>query len=79
MNNAFWLAGPNSVWKAPGSESAGFLAGFWHGLVLPIAFIVSLFEPRIRIYEANNRGRWYDFGFVIGASAQITFGAAPVW
>jgi hypothetical protein len=45
--------------------------GFWHGLILPIAFIVSLFNPKVRIYETNNRGRLYDFGFILGASASI--------
>jgi hypothetical protein len=24
-----------------------------------------------RIYETNNRGRWYDFGFVIGLSGSF--------
>lgn len=52
----------------------GFLAGLWHGLIMPITFIISLFDSGVRIYEANNNGRWYEFGFVIGASA--TFGGS---
>lgn len=78
MANPFAMAGPNSRWKAPGSTPAGFWAGFWHGLILPISFIVSLFNPQIRIYETNNRGRLYDFGFLLGASADVTVGGTQV-
>ena len=70
--NALFTAGPNSQFQAPGALPAGFLAGLWHGLISPITFIVSLFNPNIRIYETRNSGRWYDFGFLIGAS--IIFG-----
>ena len=38
----------------------------------PITFLVSLFSANVRIYETHNRGRRYDFGFLIGASS--TFG-----
>jgi hypothetical protein len=30
--------------------------------------MVSLFTENVRIYETNNRGRLYDFCFVIGVS-----------
>lgn len=50
---------------------AGFLAGLWHGLILPITFIVSLFNSNVRIYETMNSGRWYDFGFILGASSSL--------
>lgn len=59
MANRFGLAGPESRWKESGSDPAGFWAGFWHGVILPISFIVSLFNPNVRIYETNNRGRLY--------------------
>ena len=71
MANILAVAGPNSKYQQPGAERAGFLAGFWHGLILPLAFIVSLFNTGVRIYEKHNRGRWYDFGFIIGASISI--------
>ena len=29
------------------------------------------FNPGVRIYEKNNSGRWYDFGFLIGASISL--------
>lgn len=54
-----------------GSDPAGFLEGLWHGLILPIAFICSLFDDGIGIYETVNSGGWYDLGFLIGASAVL--------
>ncbi len=71
MANALSVAGPNSKYQQPGAAPAGFLAGLWHGLILPITFIVSLFNANVRIYEKNNSGRWYDFGFVLGASGAL--------
>jgi len=44
----------------------GFWIGFWHGIIAPIAFIVSLFSDHVRIYASPNNGVWYDFGFMIG-------------
>jgi hypothetical protein len=69
MPNLLAVAGPNSKYQVPGAKPAGFWAGLWHGLISPITFLVSLFTPAVRIYEVNNRGRLYDFGFLIGASA----------
>ena len=40
----------------------GFWKGLWHGIIAPIAFIVSLFSDHVRIYALPNAGRWYDFG-----------------
>jgi hypothetical protein len=45
------------------------LAGLWHGLISPLTFFISLFIDGVRIYETQNQGRWYDFGFIIGVSA----------
>lgn len=64
--NILWVAGPNSKYKAKGAKSAGFWVGLWHGIIAPIVFIVGLFTPKVRIYESNNNGRWYDFGFMLG-------------
>ncbi len=68
MANALSVAGPNSKYAARGAKPAGFWAGFWHGLISPITFIISLFNPDVRIYEVNNNGGWYDFGFLLGIS-----------
>lgn len=69
MVNKLAVAGPDSKFKQPDAEPAGFWAGFWHGMICPITFIVSLFNPGVRIYETHNNGKWYDFGFVMGASS----------
>ena len=69
MANILAVAGPNSKYQQMGAKPAGFLGGLWHGLISPLTFIISLFSPGVRIYETNNSGRWYDFGFIIGASS----------
>jgi hypothetical protein len=69
--NKLAVAGPNSKFKLPGAEPAGFWAGFWHGLIAPITFVISVFNPDVRFYETNNNGGWYDFGFILGASSSL--------
>jgi len=75
MTNKFSVAGPDSKFKLPDAEPAGFWAGLWHGSILPIAFIASLFKPGVGIYETNNTGGWYNFGFILGASSSLGGGA----
>jgi hypothetical protein len=62
-------AGPNAAVDVPSAEGdvAGFWLGLWHGVIIPITFIISLFSETVNIYEVHNNGGWYDFGFVIGA------------
>ena len=76
MPNLLAVAGPNSRYQLPDAEPAGFWAGLWHGLICPITFLVSLFSPGVRIYERHNRGRLYDFGFLLGASAAFGGGGS---
>ncbi len=52
---------------------AGFWPGLWHGLILPVSFIISLFNNSYNIYEIHNNGNWYNFGFVFGT--WIIFGS----
>ncbi len=40
-------------------------------MICPLTFFVSLFTPNVRIYETHNRGRLYDFGFLLGASGAL--------
>ena len=48
-------AGPNTAASAvPADQQAGFLLGLWQRLIIPIAFIVSLFNPNIGIDEIHN-------------------------
>jgi hypothetical protein len=76
MTNILAVAGPGSKYQVPGAVPAGFWAGLWHGMVSPITFIVSLFNPSVRIYETQNQGRWYECGFILGASATLGGGAS---
>ena len=45
--------------------------GFWHGIILPISWFVSLFSDNYAIYAIYNNGGWYDFGFVLGCGALV--------
>ncbi|MBN1582212.1 MAG: hypothetical protein JXA89_16020 [Anaerolineae bacterium] len=74
MANKLAVAGPDSKFKLPDAEPAGFWAGVWHGSIMPIAFVISLFKPGVGIYETNNNGGWYNFGFVLGASSSLGSG-----
>jgi uncharacterized membrane protein len=47
-------------------EPAGFWMGLWHGLIVVITFVISLFTDNVNIYEVHNNGNWYDFGFMLG-------------
>lgn len=49
-------------------KQAGFWAGLWHGFIACFTFIIGLFTDSVRMYEVNNIGGWYDFGFLIGIS-----------
>ena len=69
---------------APGNErwdqeinpghNAGFWAGIWHGLIIIITFIISLFTRHVGIYEVSNTGWPYNIGFIIGL--MISLGGA---
>ena len=55
---------------APGSDNfaaaddrANFFHGVWHGWIAPFTLIWEIFDSDIRVYEPNNTGWWYDFGF----------------
>ena len=48
-------------------DPPGFLLGFIHGFLSLFSLIGSFFWD-IRVYAFPNGGRWYDVGFVLGAS-----------
>ena len=68
--------GSNAMKNAESSERkiAGFWKGLWHGLIVFITFIISLFNKNVNIYEIYNNGGWYNFGFVLGV--MIIFGGS---
>jgi len=49
-------------------DPAGFFYGFWHGIISFISLIIHLFNENISVYEVNNTGGWYDFGFLLGVT-----------
>lgn len=51
---------------ATAAGAPGFFLGFWHGLIAPITFVVSLFANAVSVYAVPNLGGWYDFGFMLG-------------
>lgn len=55
----------------------GFFSGLLHGLTMPFALVGSIFTD-YRIYAFPNSGGWYDFGFVLGASALMGGGGVSV-
>lgn len=67
--NILSVAGPESKYKLPDAKPAGFWAGLWHGIIAPLIFIIGFFTSSVSVYETNNNGRWYDFGFLIGVGA----------
>ena len=65
-------AGPNPLQDTVGTKGvAGFWAGLWHGAICPFAFVISLFDHHVRIYEVHNSGMLYDLGFLIGAASSL--------
>ena len=67
-------AGPNEMVNSPDEEGkiSGFWQGLWHGIISPVAFVISLFSDTVHVYEVHNNGGWYNFGYLLGAS--IIFG-----
>jgi hypothetical protein len=45
---------------------AGFWWGLWHGIISVLSLIIHLFNDSVAVYEINNTGGWYDFGFLLG-------------
>ena len=50
-------------------EPVGFIYGLWHGMILPLSWLFSLFNNDIAIYAVYNNGSWYDFGFILGVAS----------
>jgi hypothetical protein len=61
--------GPNDFTRMPTDDPAGFWKGLWHGFIVLITFVISLFNDNVSIYEIHNKGNLYNLGFVLGAMA----------
>lgn len=63
----------NDKWNQevnPGNK-AGFWAGVWHGAIIIVTFIISLFTDDVGLYEVSNTGWPYNLGFIIGLNISI--------
>ncbi len=60
-------AGVEPVQECLTGKQYGFLYGLLHGFITPISFIASLFDDNVAIYAVNNKGGWYDLGFLLGS------------
>lgn len=73
---------------APGNErwddilnpdnKAGFWVGIWHGIIIIVTFIVSLFTKEVGIYEINNTGWPYNLGFIFGLLLSVGGGIRTI-
>lgn len=68
------VAQPVDMSQCISEAPSGFWDGLWHGIIAPCTFIISLFTDSLQMYDVNNTGGWYDFGFVLGAG--ILFGGS---
>lgn len=57
----------------PPVEPSGFWSGVWHGMIVWYSFVGSLFIDNITIYDVNNNGAWYNFGFIGGLGLIFKF------
>ena len=62
--------GPNPQLNQPDEDGrvAGILLGLWHGIIAPILFVGSLFNPALQIYEVHNNGAEYNLGYLFGVA-----------
>ena len=67
------MPGPNPIGISHGQPAAGFWLGLWHGLILLISWIASIFSDHVNVYEVRNNGGWYNFGFALGTGGLLTF------
>lgn len=63
----FSCARAEPIQECLAGKQYGFLYGLLHGFITPLSFIVSLFDDNVVIYAVNNKGGWYDLGFLLGS------------
>ncbi len=55
---------------------AGFLLGVWHGFIVVVSFVVSLFSDSVGVYEVHNTGWSYNLGYLFGLMMALGGGGA---
>ena len=73
-----WLYGWASPRMFPRETSAGFGFGMLHGALMPMALPSLVLGQEVEIYAANNSGRTYKLGYIVGINVcgLIFFGSA---
>ena len=61
-----YLYGWASPWAFPKTPDAGFGRGALHGALMPIALPSLLLGRDVPIYAAENSGRPYKIGYIVG-------------
>ena len=61
----------NARYSVETGRPANFWAGLWHGLIVVVTFIVSLFTRDVGIYESHNVGWAYNLGFILGCCISL--------
>ncbi len=60
-------------------QPAGFWHGLWHGVISVVAFVISLFNGDVTVYEVHNTGAWYNLGFLLGVTSIWGGGSGATW
>ncbi len=61
----------NVRYSAETGKPANFWAGLWHGLIIIVTFVVSLFTKDVGVYEPHNVGWGYNLGFLLGCMMSL--------
>lgn len=59
-------ADPVNIQECVTNEPSGFWNGLLHGIIAPFTWLLSLFMEDVSMYDLNNNGGWYNFGFLLG-------------
>jgi hypothetical protein len=78
MATLAWFYGWASPRAYPQSEVLGFGYGTLHGALMPMALPALVSGQNVDIFAANNSGRPYKIGYIVGINlcGLIVFGAA---
>jgi Mg/Co/Ni transporter MgtE len=61
-----WVYAWASPWVFPKTGRAGFAYGLVHGALMPMALPSLVMGQDVDIYAANNSGRPYKLGYIVG-------------
>jgi hypothetical protein len=73
-----WIYAWASPWIFPRETQAGLGYGVAHGALMPMALPSLVIGKDVDIYAANNSGRFYKIGYIIGINVcgLVFFGSA---